>query len=202
MADLTQDETIEVVLVDGAGTNELAINTDGSINNSPVGTLKATYSACGTAYVAAATPTDVFTITGSATKTVRILRVEFTVTTTTAGGVALSVFAIKRSAANTGGTFVADTKVPHDSNNAAATVTVGHYTANPASLGAAVGTVRADRYAAQAAGTPAVPLVWEPGALLGQTLVLRGVSEILAINLNGTTINGNIINISVSWTEE
>lgn len=202
MADISETEASAVTIENGDGGTKMVVNSDGSINNALIDGIKSTYSAVATAFVAAATPTDVFTITGSATKTIRIRYIEFTATTTTAGGIAVSTILVKRSAANTAGTFVADTKVPHDSSNAAATVTVGHYTANPTVLGAAVGNIRADRYAAQSAGTPAVPLVWSFGNEAEQPIVLRGVSEILAINLNSTTITGSVINISVCWTEE
>lgn len=32
MADITRDESVEVVLIDGAGTNEAVVNSDGSVN--------------------------------------------------------------------------------------------------------------------------------------------------------------------------
>src|SRR4051794_24211894 len=48
---------------------------------------KATYSASQLLFTPAATPTDVFTITGSASKTIRVTRIEVTGLATTAGTV-------------------------------------------------------------------------------------------------------------------
>jgi hypothetical protein len=35
-----------------------------------------------------------------------------------------------------------------------------------------------------------------------QSVVLRGVNEVLAINLDGVSINGGSFHINVEWTEE
>ena len=71
---------------------------------SPVDGGKATCSAAKIGLVPASSATDVFTITGSATKTVRVTRIEITATTTAATPAALDVLLLKRSTANSGGT--------------------------------------------------------------------------------------------------
>jgi len=97
-----------------------------------------TYSAAIGALVTAGAATDIFTITGSATKTIRITRIRIGGNSTTA---TWHIFlGIKRSTANTGGTSTVLTRVPHDSLNAAATATIRAYTANP-TLGTTVGTL-------------------------------------------------------------
>jgi hypothetical protein len=45
-------------------------------------------------------------------------------------------------------------------------------------------------------------LSWSFGQDGGQPIVLRGTAQGLAINLNGTTIAGGKIDVSVTWTED
>ena len=82
-----------------------------------------TYAASGT-FTPAATPTDMVTIIGSATTLVRVISVHLATTNTAAGS--QQYLLVKRSAANTTGTFVAATNVPLDSGIVAATAVVGH----------------------------------------------------------------------------
>jgi hypothetical protein len=171
--------------------------------SAPVDGLKATYSATSAIGFASATAaTDIFTITGSATKTIRILRVGFSAQVTTAGVV--NILLIKKSAANSGGTSAAATAVPHDSSDAAATATVLNYTANPTTLGAAVGTVRAARMFIPTSGTDIADFVneWDFGYLPEKCVVLRGTTQVLSINLNATTVAGGTWTCYVEWTEE
>lgn len=180
------------------------INADGSALTT-LDANKNTYSFSGTV-TAVAGVTDLITITGSATKTVRVTRISLFATQTT--GTVGTVSLIKRSAANTGGTFSAKTAVPHDSNNAAATVVVNAYTANPTALGAAVGTLRTKFIAigspTSTNANPIIPddFISEFGNRAAQGLILRGTSQILAINLNGGTFTGNVFAYSIEVTEE
>ena len=161
-----------------------------------------TYSAAVLGIVAAALPTDVFTIYGSGTKTVKITRLEFSATENTAA--IRDVILIKRSATNTGGTSSSATRIPHDSNNAAATATVLSYTVNPASLGTSVGNIRTAKFDIPATNLVGNTdrLIWIFGDRPGQAIVLRGTSEGLALNLNGVTSSSNSMNIDIEWTEE
>src|SRR5437879_5608942 len=72
---------------------------------------KATYRAAITGLAAVTGCTDLFTLTGSATKTIRITRVEFSGTVATAA-LYLDVQALIRSTANLTGTSTAPTIVP------------------------------------------------------------------------------------------
>lgn len=163
---------------------------------------KATYSAATLGLLSAASATDIFTIIGSGTKTVRIRRLE--ITGFSASGGMIDVQIIKRSAADTTGTSTTLTAVPHDSNNSAATAVVKAYTANPGALGAAVGPlVNFKMVLPIAAGTnPNLPVRYTFGEAGCQNIVLRGAAENIAINLNGVTVTGGNFDITITWSEE
>ena len=164
-------------------------------------TTRKVYAVGTAAFASVATATDIFNIGGSATKTVKILKVELCGTQTTAG--AVTFFLIKRSTASTA-VSVAATKVPLDSANPAATVTnVGAFTAN-GTPGTTVGNVAVDTVwvpaAASVGALDKITLFDEP--VYGQPVVLHGVAENLAINLNGVTVTGGSFTVNVMWVEE
>lgn len=164
---------------------------------------RATYSASSAAFASASSGTDIFTIYGSASKTITVRRIVVTGTQTTAG--TINVFLVKRSTANTGGTSASVTAVPQDSVNPAATATILSYTANPTGLGTAVGNVRASKMfvPAPATATNQSPLIsWDFGLEESQGLILRGASQGLCVNLSGVTVTGNSWIIWVVWMEE
>jgi hypothetical protein len=161
----------------------------------------ATYSAAATNIAPAATPTDVFTIYGSASKTVKVQRILVTGTQTTAGLV--TVVLAKRSTTNTGGTSTSTTAVPNDSNNAAATATCLSYTANPTSTGTLVGNVYSAKILInKPADTTSNIIDLIPSAMFGQPIVLRGTSQGLAVNFNSVTLTGGSVSCTIVWTEE
>lgn len=158
--------------------------------------LRATYSASTVA--AAGVVGDTIVLTGSATKTIRILRVDVSGTATAATDVDLQVF--KRTTADTGGTTgTAPTIVKHDTNDPAATATIALYTAAPtAGTGAAV---RAGKLLTSTATTQAPPQAWDFGTRPSHGIVLRGTAEQGAINLSAAPAGGSF-DIDVEWTEE
>lgn len=168
------------------------VNTEGQ---------KATYSVVA-AVVPAATATDVLTISGSASKTIRVLRFGVSGSATTAASFLMQL--IKRSAADTGGTGAAVTAAAMDSTNAAATSVVTNFSVNPAGLGAVVAPVRS----AYVGLTGTSGLVggtiqeWIFSTANDQALVLRGAAQILALNLGGVTITGGALSVWVEWSEE
>ena len=171
------------------------------VNAVSVDSIVTTYSATDT-FTAASTATDIFTITGSATKTIRVLRLGISATQTTASPINLSL--VKRSTGNSGGTSTTLTNVPLDSNDAAASAVVRSYTANP-TLGTSVGNIKNLKFtvsASNANGSPQIQVILVFGERTGHTIVLRGTSEILAFNLNSTTLTGNSFSIWAEWTEE
>lgn len=170
----------------------------------PVDGGKATYSAAINGLVPVASATDIFTITGGAGKTVRITRIEVSGIATTILDTTVRV--AMRSAANLTGTSAAVAAVPHDSANAAAVATVLSYTANPGTLGTLVGYIRSSKVlfnlSAPAAGSESGRLIEDFGDRPAQAPVLRGIAQVLAINLNGVSVAGGSLDISVEWTEE
>lgn len=166
---------------------------------STVDGIKATYSATITNLPAAMLATDIFTITGSATKTIRISRVMLTGTQTTASQI--NIIFIRRSTANTAGTSVPLAAVTMDTNNPAATATALAYTANP-TTGTVVGNIRTRKVALSTAVGNSDELISDFGTTNGQALVLRGINQVFSINLNSVTVAGASFNIAVEWTEE
>lgn len=162
---------------------------------------KQTYSASITGLVAVAAATDIFEIIGSATKLVRIKRIQISGSATAATAIDFNI--VKRSTANTLGASTVPVPVPHDSNNIAGSAALKAYTANP-TLGAIVGVMRSMKKTLTTPGgaIPNVPTVIEFGNNGEQNLILRAVTESLSINFNGQTIAGNLLNIDITWTEE
>lgn len=160
----------------------------------------ATYSATISNLAVAALATDIFTIAGSATKTIRITKIAINGIQATAGQA--SIVLLKRSTADTAGTSTAPTKVPYDSTNAAATATVAAYTANP-TTGTLVGNIFNQRIflPAAASTSDAQGFAMEIGNFGQQQMALRGAAEQFAVNLAGVTITGGSVNISIEWTE-
>jgi hypothetical protein len=124
----------------------------------------------------------------------------FTLSTTAGSGILTNISLIKRSTADTAGTSTTATNVPYDSTSSAATAVVRGYTANP-TLGTSVGPIRAIRYSATPATVPNQEIYMEFGTRPAQTVVLRGVTQQLCVNLGGTTVTGGIIDCSIEWTE-
>jgi hypothetical protein len=167
---------------------------------------KSTYMYSSGAFTVAASATDIVTIYGSASKTVRIIGLRLNGLQTTAGQILFTV--IKRSTADSGGTGVAGTAVPVDSNNAAATATVTHYTANP-TLGTGVGSVSSRYLHIPAAASTTSGDVGDLIASINagnwislQPITLRGTGEGAVINLGGVTVTGGTLNANISWIEE
>lgn len=171
------------------------------VTNVPLDGSKASYSAAIVGLVVANTPTDIFTITGSSTKTIRITFVEITGTETNA--TVRDVVLLKRSTANSGGTSTTQTAVASDSNNAAATATVRAYTVNP-TLGTLVGNIRARKADIDITSKsgPIELVSWVFGERPSQAIVLRGTSEVVSVNLNSITSAGNSFDVGIEWTEE
>jgi hypothetical protein len=172
-------------------TGVAAANTEGS---------KTTYSVGVVAFTPVATPTDFWQVIGSATKTVRVLRITISGIATSATSVDIQL--IKRSTASTGGTPTSLTVAPHDSNDAAVTAAVKTFAANPSPLGTSVGVVRAQKLNLGATGAAGV-ITWDFTTRNGKGIVLRGVAEQLAMNWNGAAVPaGTLLAIDVELSEE
>jgi hypothetical protein len=161
-----------------------------------------TYGAAIAGFAYAASGTDIFTISGSATRTVRIKHISIDGTQTSTS--ARSVILIKRSTANTGGTSVILTAVPYDSMNSTATAVVRYYTANPTTLGTSIGSFHNEKLiigATNSADSDAL-IFSTLDSSSSQDITLRGSNEFLCVNMNGVTSAGNSMNIDIMWTEE
>lgn len=190
-----------------AGTQRVILATDQPAFTTPIPveprstTTPQTYSWTSGNFTPAATATDMCTLTGSGTKTIRVLRASICgLSTATA---AQNVTLLKRNTANSAGTSTAGTIVPHDSNNAAATATPLVYTANP-TAGNLVGNLRVTKWGSGAAtvSTPDKPELIH-AEYPCQGIVLRGTGEVLAINNAGQAIPaGGSWLCEFTWTEE
>lgn len=165
--------------------------------------LRATYSYTATDITPVATATDVVTLTGSATKVIRISQVCVGGSATAASS--YDVYLYKRTTADTGGTSTNPTAVQYDSNDAASSSTVTLYTANPATLGTTASAVRGQHLVLINGGTPAsqaFSTCWNFG--LGEEKpTLRGATQQFAINHGGGAVPaGASVYYTIEWTEE
>jgi hypothetical protein len=136
-----------------------------------------------------ANATDAFTLYGANNRATRLRKMAVSVSS------AATLFLVKRSTVNTGGTFVAATTTPHDANAVASASTgSGAYTANPTGLGTLVGNVGA--YALLANDRPFEEIYGVGDA----SLVLRNAQQGIAWNFNGTNA-ALTMTITVQWTE-
>jgi hypothetical protein len=187
---------------DGTNAQTIATNTNGAVLVDLQSSAKSVYGATVRSLSPPATPTDMVTVTGSATKTIRVLRIILSAIQTT--GASQEFLIIKRSTANTGGTSTTATNVPFATSFAAATATVRAYTANP-TTGTAVGTINVTKFFVPAGGTAQrndyVFDFSNNGLYPG--IVLSGTSEVLALNFNGAALPGGLnVDCTIEWSEE
>lgn len=149
----------------------------------------------------AANATDVFTLTGNATRKIEITHFSISGDATSAGVIDFYLF--KRSTLNTGGTFTSPTIAQMDSADPAPTATAVLYSVNP-TVGTGV-AVASNHYALPAAATTGYPgLPWEEpfGTEGGKPLVLRSANESFSFSLNAQAIPAGLnLYFHVEWTE-
>lgn len=167
----------------------------------PVDGIRNSYSASFLGLTPASSATDVAKICGSATRLVRVTKVEFSGRATTA--VSADIILVKRSAVNTGGTAVSMTNIPYDSGFSAASAVAQVYSANP-TVGAAVGDIGSRQYFLGNLTTTISqsPIVWLFGDRPSSAVILRGVAQCLTVNLDGVSYSGGVLDIGFEWTEE
>lgn len=144
----------------------------------------AAYGIAGVANTPAATPTDVFTLYGSSTKTIKVKKVIVFAMATTAG--TMRACLIKRTVANTGGTSTAPSISKLDSTDSAATAVPALYTANPSAVGTGI-KVAAKPLNFGLAGAAGM-VEFDFSTRNDKALYLRGTAEGIAINLNGDAV--------------
>lgn len=147
---------------------------------------------------------DLFCITGSASRLIKVKQITISGIKTTAQTALFNL--VKRSAADTGGTSAAATAVPLDTSQAVApaTATVLSYTAVPAP-GTAVGNV-GSRYLGFFAGSVgtvnSASWTWRPADLFSDVR-LRGAAQQLCLNAPAAfTTDGPTLSVEVTWTEQ
>lgn len=170
-----------------------------------------TYNIASSAYSPYATPTDLFCIWGSASKTVYVTNATFRIGSTT--GTLIDFFWYKRTTLNTGGTPTTISAVnSYDSTNPAASASVVTYAAAPTTgTGAVIREAKVTT--AVLTAIPANVTFFLAGIYgvygvvaannLQQPIVLRGVAEGLCLNFNGAAVPlGTATTIDFEWTEK
>lgn len=162
---------------------------------------RATYRATISGLVVVTGATDIFTLTAGA-KIVRLERVEISGVIATPA-LNLDVLGIIRSTADLTGTSTTPAIAPLDSGDVAATAVVKAYTANPGTLGTAVGTVRSDKILLPVAPAQPDRLIWVFGDHPAKTVMLRAANYVFAVNLNGIAIaTATSLDLAIEWTED
>lgn len=161
-----------------------------------------TYSFVALGVTPAASPTDILTIQGSASKIIKVRSIGLAGSALAATNILPTL--IRRSTANGAGASTAPVFAKHDNNDPVATAVATLYSANPASLGNAVATLDGGRLnLAPAANGSIDRLVFQYGWFNEKPIVLRGVNDWLCLNLGGAAIaNTPLLDISVIITEE
>lgn len=208
-AELTNgSNTVErqvVVLGDGNTAASIAtVSKSLGLNVSLDGINAQTYRAvCAPFSAGTGATTAIATLTGSASKTIRVTKVAVSSSTAT-GAVYYDLQLNKTSTAHTGGTPVVATVVPLDSGFAAGTATANSYTAAPTS-GTPVGVVDSTRVLSPLTGTPvlAQPYTFIFPSSGSSALVLRGVAQELEVRINAVTpTNAQTWDICFEWVED
>jgi len=156
------------------------------------------FKACSAFITPAAATTDIMQITGSSSKTIRVLEVDVSFTASVTTGLPTPTYLVKRSSADTSGTTSTMTTVALSSGNTSPTASITAYTANP-TTGTAVGNICAYQILATegpvgAAGasenylTPTC-VVYKAGSF-DQAVTLTSAAEALCLNFNGTIPSG------------
>lgn len=144
---------------------------------------------------------DLVVLGGSATRLIRLKSVILSGTATSATNIGAYVF--KRTAGYTGGTPTAITRTSADTTDPAATASLVHYAVAGATAGAGTMLDGCRLNLAPAANgsidRPMLQYTWQNDKAPN----LRGVTQFLAIGLNGISMPaGGRLDVSLTWTEE
>jgi len=147
-------------------------------------------------------------IQGSATKTIRIKRIGITLTAATPAQCVLQLQ--RTSALGAGGTTVSPTVAKLDTNSAAATAVVSHYTTVKQTNGTAVGGPLSTTGINSAVTTTAPTFLGAPFQFLfpesgmkdGQAIVLRGVADFLEVQNPVAIGTTPALSYFVEWEED
>jgi len=143
---------------------------------------------------------DIFCISGSATKIIKIKGIR--VSAIASAAVNSSVSVVRRSTLDTGGTPTSVTPVPSDTLNSAATAVVTGYATAP-TAGTLVGRIRAQKLPIGTTTSTSIspaPALFQFSPYWDQPQVLRGVNEALCIDVDSTA--GGNWEVDIEHTEE
>lgn len=203
------------LLLIGALVGALLAPASAQVNVVPqVGTItatlnKLTYRAVSIGLVPPASATDIFCITGSASRTIKVTG--FTVQGIATTAITAPVVVLRRASVDTGGTAAstianpANTIGKSDTQNSAATATLIAYTANPTIVDTSPTYLAASHVSLPLTTGNASALSLTFGSNLPQftqQVVLRGIADQVCLNLQAATVLGGSLNITASWTEE
>lgn len=156
------------------------------------------YHATTAPFTPGATPQDIFTISGSATRSIRVTGVGLYTVQTTAG---INTWMLnKLSTANSGGTSATIVAVPDDATNPAASGVVRQYTANP-TAGTLVGAIWSGKVVSPAPASVA-SVIGKELNYSRKPIILTGTSQVLSWNFGGAALpSGLSVQAWVSWEE-
>lgn len=200
--EITNQTAVQQTVGSTKYNRSISTNAAGIMSGSP------TYRATIVGYTGYATPTDLFGISGSASKIIVITMLQAATAATVS---TLATFSwIKRSTLNTGGTSAAASGFSTDSADAAATAIVSSWSVIPGALGTAVGTVAThvmlmasatiakiatSVYGQATAGNAPPPVVAKP-------IILRNANEGVYCNFGGAALPAGFnLDIIVEWME-
>lgn len=174
---------------------------------------KQTFRAVSIGLVLAATPTDYFCIAGAASKTIKINKIDISGTITTAANI--PVVLLRRVSLDTGGTAATTTANPANTigknltTNPTPAATLIAYTANPTIVDASPTYIHAATLPLAAATGNGNRIVLdfnddEIGLTQPPTMANGQSTQQICLNGNSTavTLTGNLLNITIEWTEE
>jgi hypothetical protein len=162
--------------------------------------VKATYAATGARISPAATPTDVVTLRGSASKTIVAKHITVCGSSGNSTAFPIDVTLVHRTAIDVNGTSSNATISKFDTSDANSTAMVKAYSANPATLGAGK-NVRSKTLAVPAS-TSAGCVDFDFATRNDKPVYLRGASQLLAVYLNGQAITASSkLSYEVEWEE-
>lgn len=159
-----------------------------------------TYAASKVGLAPAASPTDIAVLSGNATNVVTPIYVSVSCTQTTSGIIDIQLL-IRTTADSAGTSTGSPTTFPMDQNNLAAVSSVLTYTANPTVNDGTTRVIDSQKIAALAPATasPNDIYIWKP--TMGQSVILRGTAQQLAVNLNGVSLSGGSCDVTFRWIE-
>jgi hypothetical protein len=179
-----------------------------------VGTLSAvlkeyTYSAVSIGLVPPASATDIFCISGAASRSISVKQIRLSITGTAAS---VPFTLLRRVSLDTGGTAAtgnaAPVAVPNNSADPTSIATLIAYTAVPTIVDTSPSLLRSEIYVTAASTAQGrLPLVWQAGDKLGVFTKAFDLNKAvptqqLCINMNATSVTSPVVDVDITWTEQ